>query len=72
MKRLIAVAVLMLIAVPAFADYGYHYNKRGTGYFRDDSNDGNTYNNANTLGMNGRRSSGCGSSTQVDILGSNC
>jgi hypothetical protein len=59
MKTLFAVSVSILILIicqSAFADYGYHYNKRGTGYYRDDSNDGNSYNNANSLGMNNRRS----------------
>jgi len=37
---------------PSQADYGYHYNKNGTGYYRDDSNDGNLYNNANYIGLN--------------------
>jgi len=53
MKKIMVVVVLMLIASPAFADYGYQRNKYGTGYFRDNSNDGNQYNNANTIGLNG-------------------
>lgn len=59
MKKLTIIATLLLIILTcqsAFADYGYHYNKRGTGYWRDDSNDGNSYNNANSLGMNNRKS----------------
>ena len=52
MKGLLLASALMLVAVPAFAQYGYHYNKYGTGYWRDDSNDGSPYDNANALGMN--------------------
>lgn len=51
MKLALTLFVLMVIATPAFA-YGYHTNKYGTGYYRDDSNDGNYYNNANYNGIN--------------------
>lgn len=51
-KRIVLVLVLLLVAVPAFADYGYYYNKKGTGYYRDRSNDGIQENNANYLGLN--------------------
>lgn len=49
---LVSVFFLFVFASNAFAEYGYHVNKRGTGYWRDDSNDGNPHNNANALGMN--------------------
>lgn len=53
LKRLTAFVALMLVLAPsAFAEYEYNYNKKGTGYWRDNSNDGNPYNNANYLGMN--------------------
>lgn len=52
-KLLVVLAVSIIVfSHAAFADYGYHVNKYGTGYFRDDSNDGNSWNNANNLGMN--------------------
>ena len=54
LKLFLALAVLVTIfSNSAFADYGYHVNKYGTGYFRDDSNDGNKSNNANSIGLNG-------------------
>jgi hypothetical protein len=43
---------IILFSQSAFASYGYHVNKYGTGYFRDDSNDGDSYNNANSIGLN--------------------
>lgn len=61
MKRLllavIAVAVTFTFVVPAFAaKYISGYTKKdGTyvsGHYRDTSNDGNPYNNANYLGLN--------------------
>lgn len=48
----VAILCVFAFAGSALANYGYHYNKYGTGYWRDDSNDGNPYNNANYLGMN--------------------
>ena len=52
MKIVLVLLAALFIADSAFADYGYHYNRRGTGYWRDDSNDGYQQNNANYLGMN--------------------
>lgn len=51
-KKLSILFLLMLISSSVFAEYGYHYSKNGTGYWRDDSNDGDPTNNANALGMN--------------------
>jgi len=42
----------LFISQTAFAGYKYQTNKNGTGYWRDTSNDGNPYNNANYLGLN--------------------
>ena len=57
-KNLIIVVLLMLIATPSFAAIkrikGYT-KKNGTyvsSHYRDTSNDGNRYNNANYLGYN--------------------
>lgn len=59
MKLILSVFVLSILFTPlAHAEYGYHYNKKGTGYFRDDSNDGNSYNNANSIGLNDRGGNG--------------
>jgi hypothetical protein len=55
-KKLVLVLALICVTVPAFAGYSSQYNKRGTGYYRDNSNDGYSYNNANSLGMNNGRS----------------
>jgi len=52
MKVALTLFGLVMFAAPAFADYEYRVNKNGTGYFRDSSNDGNPYNNANYLGLN--------------------
>lgn len=53
-KFILALAVLVTVfSNSAFADYNYHVNKHGTGYWRDSSNDGNKYNNANSIGLNG-------------------
>lgn len=54
MFRLLAfLFILIMFSQNAFAGYKYHVNKNGTGYFRDSSNDGNSWNNANTIGLNG-------------------
>ena len=54
MLRLLLVLLVSIVmfSQSAFASYGYHVNKYGTGYFHDDSNDGDSSNNANTLGLN--------------------
>lgn len=58
MKTIIALALLLGICTSAFADIKYinSYQRRdGTtvsGHYRDTSNDGNPYNNANYLGLN--------------------
>lgn len=62
MKNLIAL-ILLLIAIPCFAEVKYvdgYYTKSGkyrSGHYRDTSNDGLSYNNANNLGYNPKRSS---------------
>lgn len=48
----LAIIIVTLTTSPVFAEYGYQYNKKGTGYWRDNSNDGNPYNNANYIGLN--------------------
>lgn len=48
----LAIITVTLTTSPAFAEYRYQYNKKGTGYWRDNSNDGNPYNNANYVGLN--------------------
>lgn len=59
MKLFLALAVLMCICSTAFAQIKYinsYERSDGTqvsGHYRDTSNDGNSYNNANTLGLNG-------------------
>lgn len=49
MKKVLALLLIsaFFLQAPAF---GY-YHQRGR-YYRDDSNDGNPYNNANYLGLN--------------------
>ena len=56
--------VLMIVfAQPAFA-YKYSYNRKTSkGYWRDNSNDGNFYNNANYIGLNGYRPKSRGGSS---------
>jgi len=64
MKKLI-VSVFALVAILTIASNGYceikyvnsYYRSNGTyvsGCFKDTSHDGNQYNNANYLGLNGR------------------
>gem|GEM_PF-6176824 len=48
----VAAALVTVFSQAAFADYEYRVNKYGTGYFRDSSNDGNSWNNANSIGLN--------------------
>ena len=67
MKKLFYVAILIIlgsVSFSAFADIKYingYMRKDGTyvsGHYRDTSNDGYSYNNANTLGYNSRKSRG--------------
>ena len=61
MKILIALVILLGVVTSAYAEYRYvndYYRGDGTrvsGYWRDSSNDGNSYNNANYIGLNERR-----------------
>ena len=51
---LLALAVVTAFSSNAFAGYRYSFRRdTGTGYWRDTSNDGNPFNNANYLGLNG-------------------
>jgi len=61
MRKLFLVLVMLLVTfVMVESSYAYkwvndYFRRDGTyvsGHFRDTSNDGNSYNNANTLGMN--------------------
>jgi hypothetical protein len=58
MKRLILLVMFLLFTVSAFAGIDWvngYYRRNRTyvdGYYRDTSNDGNPYNNANHLGYN--------------------
>ncbi len=58
MKMIIALAVLLSICSTAFAqikwidDYQRSDGTSVSGHYRDTSNDGNQYNNANYLGWN--------------------
>jgi hypothetical protein len=45
---LLVIVLLVAFTLPAFAQYGSHHGQ----YWRDDSNDGDSYNNANYRGMN--------------------
>lgn len=60
MKKLILVLLFALITATALAEIKYidsYSRSDGTyvsGHYRDTSNDGYSYNNANTLGYNGR------------------
>jgi len=47
MRTIVLLIALVLVCGTAFAEYGYNENSYGTGYFRDNSNDGNPYNNVN-------------------------
>lgn len=64
MKTLILVVLFALIVSTAFAEIkyiqGYTRNDGGyvSGHYRDTSNDGNPYNNANYLGYNGHKTQG--------------
>ena len=63
MKTLIAIALMLMFATTAYCDIKYiggYDRKDGTyvsGHYRDTSNDGQSWNNANTLGYNGHRRS---------------
>ena len=53
MFSLAALALVVAFSSDAFAGYKYIIRRdTGTGYWRDTSNDGNPYNNANYLGLN--------------------
>lgn len=61
MKKLILVLLFALMTATAFAQIKYingYYTDGGQyrrGHYRDTSNDGVTENNANYMGLNGRR-----------------
>jgi hypothetical protein len=60
---MIAISIVMLLATQAFCEIKYiepYIRSDGTcvsGHYRDTSNDGVPYNNANYLGINGHRES---------------
>lgn len=56
MKRmvLLIIPVMLIMIFPAKAHAGRHWDING-GYYRDDSNDGQIYNNANYQGLNSNR-----------------
>ena len=61
LKRLLLLAVMILVTVSAFAEIKYisgYYTDGGqyrSGHYRDTSNDGVRENNANYLGYNGHK-----------------
>lgn len=70
MKKLLFIFVsLMVLSSPAFAYEWVNSNDSKGGYYRDTSNDGYSYNNANTIGANNSSARGR-SGVRANVFGS--